>query len=283
MFFAPIICAALAAAAPTKRSNTCAFPTDKGLVEITPRSDNAGWAMSPDQKCSAGSYCPYACPSGQLMAQWDPLSTSYTYPESQYGGLYCNDDGSVSKPYSDRDYCVDGVGTVKVDNTALKNVAFCQTVLPGDESMLIPTNVDGGKTETLAVPDENYWASTAAHYYINPLGVSTDDGCIWGTKSTPHGNWAPYVAGANMDKNGDTYVKIAWNPKYIDDFTDLPTFGLRITCDGDDCNGLSCEIDPSKDGLNGISGDSTGKSDGAAYCVITATNKSTAKIEVFST
>jgi hypothetical protein len=65
-----------------KRGGSCAFPTDAGLVAVTPGSSNAGWAMSPDQTCSPGSYCPYACPSGQVMAQWDPTATSYTYPAS---------------------------------------------------------------------------------------------------------------------------------------------------------------------------------------------------------
>lgn len=281
MYFAPIICLALAAAAPTKRSNTCDFPSDKGLVSITPKSLNAGWAMSPDAKCTAGMYCPYACPPGQLMNQWDKSATSYTYPQSQNGGLYCNDDGSVSAPF-DRDYCVDGTGTVKVDNKASKNVAFCQTVLPGDEAMLIPTNVDGGNSQTLAVPDENYWASTSAHYYINSLGISTDDACTWGSSNKAIGNWAPYVAGANMDSNGDTFVKIGWNPKYIESFSDLPSFGIRITCDDGDCDGLKCEIDPSSNGLNEVNSDNVSKGDGASYCVVTAKNKASAKIEVFS-
>jgi hypothetical protein len=65
-----------------KRGGSCAFPTDAGLVAVTPGSSNAGWAMSPDQTCTPGSYCPYACPSGQVMAQWDPTATSYTYPGS---------------------------------------------------------------------------------------------------------------------------------------------------------------------------------------------------------
>jgi len=60
----------------------CQFPTDKGLVSVTPDAENAGWAMSPDQPCKPGMYCPYACPPGQLMAQWDPKATSYSYPAS---------------------------------------------------------------------------------------------------------------------------------------------------------------------------------------------------------
>ena len=64
-----------------KRSQ-CEFPTDAGLVAVTPDAQNAGWAMSPDQPCKPGNYCPYACPPGQLMAQWDPTATSYSYPKS---------------------------------------------------------------------------------------------------------------------------------------------------------------------------------------------------------
>ena len=47
-----------------KRSGQCQFPTDAGLVPVTPNAQNAGWAMSPDQPCTPGNYCPYACPSG---------------------------------------------------------------------------------------------------------------------------------------------------------------------------------------------------------------------------
>src|SRR2546421_694459 len=65
-----------------RRDGQCQFPTDDGLVAITPGSQNAGWAMSPDQPCLPGNYCPYACPPGQLSMQWDPAATSYTYPQS---------------------------------------------------------------------------------------------------------------------------------------------------------------------------------------------------------
>ena len=69
-------------AAVEKRDGQCAFPYDAGLVPVTPGSQNAGWAMSPDQPCKPGNYCPYACPPGQVMAQWDPSATSYSYPKS---------------------------------------------------------------------------------------------------------------------------------------------------------------------------------------------------------
>lgn len=281
MLFSSFILLTTALAVPVKRDGTCQLPSDKGLVKI-PGQDNGGWAMSPDQKCTAGSYCPYACPSGQLMAQWDTDAKSYSYPDSQNGGLHCNQDGTVSKPFSNKPYCMDGKGTVQAKNNAGSSVAFCQTVLPGNEAMLIPTSVDDGSEEQLAVPGTDYFAQTASHFYINPPGVSTTDGCIWGSKDKPHGNWTPYVAGANMDDNGQTFVKIGWNPKYIDDFKDKPSFGIRVTCDDGDCDGLPCEIDPSKTGYNGVSGSSTGKQENAGYCIVTAKNKSSAKIEVFT-
>ena len=45
-------------------------------------------------------------------------------------------------------------------NKAGDVVSFCQTVLPGNEAMLIPTSVEA--FETLTVPGPNYWCSTAA-------------------------------------------------------------------------------------------------------------------------
>src|SRR5437667_9801146 len=50
---------------PVKRQNPCQFPTDVGLVPVTPGAQNAGWAMSPDQPCKPNNYCPYACPPGR--------------------------------------------------------------------------------------------------------------------------------------------------------------------------------------------------------------------------
>ena len=65
-----------------KRGGQCQFPTDdSNMVAVTPDAKNAGWAMSPDQECKPGSYCPYACKPGMVMNQWDPKST-YDYPSS---------------------------------------------------------------------------------------------------------------------------------------------------------------------------------------------------------
>lgn len=60
---------------------TCEFPSDKGLVAVTPGEMNGGWAMAPDQECTSGTWCPIACPPGKVMNQWKP-DTSYAFPES---------------------------------------------------------------------------------------------------------------------------------------------------------------------------------------------------------
>ncbi|KAM5475723.1 hypothetical protein MauCBS54593_001415 [Microsporum audouinii] len=264
-----------------KRDGQCQFPADAGLVSVTPNEQNAGWAMSPDQPCKPGNYCPYACPPGQVMAQWDPEATSYSYPVSMNGGLYCDKSGNISKPFPKKPYCVDASGSVKVKNSCGGVVSFCQTVLPGNEAMLIPTSVQD--TADLAVPDPSYWCSTAAHYYINPPGTDTDTACVWGTNTNPWGNWAPYVGGANIDGNGQTFLKLGWNPIYLEPATpfrdESPKFGVKVECEG--CNGLPCEIDPAKNKINEITGSGTDGAGGAAFCVVTVPKGTQATIVVF--
>ncbi len=63
-------------------------------------------------------------------------------------------------PFSDKPCCVDGTGTVEAVNKCGDVVSFCQTVLPGYEDMLIPTDVID--TTTIAVPSKEYWAGTSA-------------------------------------------------------------------------------------------------------------------------
>lgn len=78
---------------------------------------------------------------------------------NQCGGVYCNN-GDIEVPFKDKPWCVDGAGTVDAVNKAGDVVSFCQTVLPGYEDMIIPTDVYD--TATLAVPDPSYWDSTAS-------------------------------------------------------------------------------------------------------------------------
>ncbi|KAK6527835.1 hypothetical protein TWF694_004809 [Orbilia ellipsospora] len=260
-----------------KKRGSCTFPGGQ-MVAVSSHQMNAGWALPPDQPCLEGMYCPYACPPGYLMGQWDPDATSYTYPMSMNGGLYCKD-GQVKTPFPDKEFCYQGAGTFIAQNELSQPVAICQTVLPGREDMLIPTLVNPNAAVTLAVPGPEYWCGTAAHFYINPPGVSVQDGCVWGTNANPYGNWAPYVAGANIDSNGNTFTKIGWNPIYLEPTTPFrnqkPNWGVKIICgEGQQCNGLPCMIDPAVDAVNGVNTGTSGQSsDGAGggnFCVVTA-------------
>lgn len=79
---------------------------------------------------------------------------------AQNGGLYCDSNGEVSKPFKNQPYCVEGTGTVKAVNNCKSKMSWCQTVLPGNEDILIPTLVEG--EAVIAVPDTSYWCETAA-------------------------------------------------------------------------------------------------------------------------
>lgn len=65
------------------RKATCSLPDDPDLVRV-PGADNNGFAMSPDEPCEDGKWCPLACVPGKVMAQWKP-NTGYSYPESMVG------------------------------------------------------------------------------------------------------------------------------------------------------------------------------------------------------
>ncbi|RGP79443.1 murein transglycosylase [Fusarium longipes] len=265
-----------------KRGGQCQFPTDDpNMVAVTPDAKNAGWALSPDQECKPGSYCPFACKPGMVMNQWDPDST-YDYPSSMNGGLYCNKNGEIEQPFEGKPNCVSGTGSVEAVNKCGSQMSWCQTVLPGNEAMLIPTLVTS--SATLAVPGSSYWCSTAAHFYINPPGTG-EEGCIWGTEDKPIGNWSPYVAGANTESNGQTFVKIGWNPIWEDSGlkSELPDFGVEIQCPDGGCTGLPCKIDPTKGEGNVGSELSAKGAGGSAFCVVTVQKGSTAQIVAFST
>ncbi|MCJ1398216.1 hypothetical protein MMC11_001413 [Xylographa trunciseda] len=267
-----------------RRGGQCQFPTNAGLVAVTPGSQNAGWAMSPNQPCLPGNYCPYACPPGQMMDQWDPQATSYTYPQSMNGGLYCDENGDISKPFPNNPYCVTGSTNIGVLNKSGKTVSFCQTVLPGNEAMLIPTSIEDEIVQ-LAIPTTSYWCKTAAHFYINPPGIDTDTACVWGTNQNDYGNWSPYVAGGNTDQNGNTFIKLAWNPIYLEPATPfknvMPTWGVEIVCNGPGCNGLPCAIDPSQNSINEMVGSNTAGAGGGNFCVVTVPSGVTANFVVF--
>lgn len=128
---------------------------------------------------------------------------------------------------------------------------------------------------------------TVGSYYVNAPGISAERGCVWGTITEPIGNWSPYVAGANTMQSGETFVKIAWNPEWLntpDLAKDTPTYGLKIECPSGGCNGLPCEIDPSKGGSGSVTSPVSAKGVGGAdFCVVTVPKGGTASIVVFNT
>jgi len=150
--------------------------------------------------------------------------------------------------------------------------------------MLIPTEV--ASFASLAVPGTDYWAGTAAHYYINPPGTDAGTACVWGTSSNPWGNWSPYVAGANQDASGETFIKLGWNPIYLEQATPfrnkMPDWGVKIECPDGGCNGLPCAIDPTLDQVNQMQGGSTSGAGGGSFCVVTVSKGASANFVVYS-
>jgi Beta-glucosidase (SUN family) len=128
-------------------------------------------------------------------------------------------------------------------------------------------------------------ALTMISYYINPPGTGCDEACVWGSKDSPVGNWSPYVAGANVDHSGQTFIKLGWNPIYLEPATPfkdkMPNWGVRVECDGDGCNGLPCAIDPAKNKVNEMIGSSSNGAGGGAFCVVTVPKGVSANFVVF--
>jgi hypothetical protein len=93
------------------------------------------------------------------------------------------------------------------------------------------------------------------------------------------------VAGANVDQNGETFIKLGWNPIYLEDATpfkdDMPNWGVKIECDGEGCNGLPCAIDPAENKVNEMVGSSSNGAGGGAFCVVTVPKGVTANFVVF--
>ena len=178
------------------------------------------------------------------------------------------------------------MGNFVAVNECSEQVSVCQTVLPGNEAMLIPNSVPANGQLTLAVPDPSYWCSTSAEYYVNIPGYSTAEACVWGTNAHPIGNWAPFVTGANQASTGNTFVTVGANPIYwcqADSFEGIdPGFAVRIDCPSGNCNGMPCECNPATMGPNACTGGTVGAG-GAQFCVVTVPAGETANLVIFST
>ena len=88
-----------------------------------------------------------------------------------------------------------------------------------------------------------------------------------------------------MDNNGQSFIKLGWNPIYLEDATpfkdQMPDWGVKIECDGEGCNGLPCAIDPAKNKVNEMVGGSSNGAGGGAFCVVTVPKGVNANFVVF--
>ena len=88
-----------------------------------------------------------------------------------------------------------------------------------------------------------------------------------------------------MDKSGESFIKLGWNPIYLEDATpfkdEMPNWGVKVECDGEGCNGLPCAIDPAKNKVNEMIGSSSNGAGGGAFCVVTVPKGVTASFVVF--
>jgi hypothetical protein len=99
--------------------------------------------------------------------------------------------------------------------------------------------------------------TTSAQYYVNPAGVSQEDGCQWGDGSQPIGNFAPINLGVGEN-----------NGKWLSIFQNSPTttekLDFNIKIKGDNLSG-SCKYE------NGVFVSDTGSNDSG--CTVSLHNR----------
>jgi len=167
--------------------------------------------------CGEGDMCSYACPPGYQKSQWP--STQGASGQS-VGGITCTG-GKLYKTNAAYDtLCISGVGGVTVSNTLGEQVAFCRTDYPGYEAETVPLGIQPGQTQPITVPEEDSYyqwggADTSAQWYLNLLGIGTEQGCQWGTPGSNLGNYAPINAGTGA-KGGLIWLSLIPNEPTTD-------------------------------------------------------------------
>ncbi|KAJ9663241.1 Sperm-associated antigen 4 protein [Coniosporium apollinis] len=186
--------------------------------------------------CLEGAFCSYSCPPGYQKSQW-PSTQGLT--GQSIGGILCKG-GKLYKTNSalSNKLCMKGTDkvSVKVKNTMNEVAAVCRTDYPGYEAETVPVSAGPGEEWDLTCPDAaNYYewkgASTSAQYYVNPKGVSIEDGCQWGSPDKPWGNYAPMNLGVGY-KGGKAWLSIFQNAP-----TTMEKLDFTIEIVGDDING----------------------------------------------
>ncbi|EYE98665.1 SUN family protein UTH1 [Aspergillus ruber CBS 135680] len=199
-----------------------AFPSEYGAVKLDYHG-LGGWtgiqygsivgdviqkistAISGEGECSEDilgnpGFCSYACPAGYQKSQWPKQQGS---TGESVGGLKCHKGKLyLTNPSLSKKLCIEGVGGVYVQNKVGEQVAVCRTDYPGTEAETIPLALTDDTVQPLTCPNgATYYEwtgkSTSAQYYVNPKGTSIEEGCKWGDKSKPVGNFAPMNMGTS--------------------------------------------------------------------------------------
>ncbi|OMP87888.1 Protein NCA3, mitochondrial [Diplodia seriata] len=206
-----------------------------------------------DSCCTEGAYCSYACPAGYQKAQW-PTAQGAT--GQSVGGLLCSDGKLTLTNPNFKTLCIKGSDkvTVQVQSELSEQAAVCRTDYPGTEAMVIPIDVQPGELQPLTCPEQTSYyqwkgKATSAQYYINPLGVSVEDGCTWSNGDSPIGNWAPINLGVGYS-NGAAWLSIFQNKP-----TTLEKLDFNIELKGDNMSG-TCKYIVGKGFCSGSSYDS---------------------------
>lgn len=149
--------------------------------------------------------------------------------ECKNGRLYLTNKGLSDK------LCISGASDVQiqVQNKLSSQVAVCRTDYPGTESQTVPLDSQPGSTTPLTCPNaSNYYtwqgAYTSAQYYVNPAGVTVQEGCQWGSDANPWGNFAPMNLGVGYS-DGSAWLSIFQNAPTTDSKLD---FAVEIVGDG---------------------------------------------------
>jgi len=104
-----------------------------GIQYVTIQGDSVthiDTAVPGGEGCKPGAMCSYACPAGYQKSQWPSQQGS---TGQSVGGLSCNPNGKLSLTNLDlsKNLCIQGTGTVTVQNKLSNNAAICRTDYPG--------------------------------------------------------------------------------------------------------------------------------------------------------
>jgi len=197
------------------------FPSDYGAIKIGEVDGlTGGWTSlqktagigGAAPSCSEGILCSYACPPGYSKAQWPSFQPA---SGESHGGILCKDGKLHLTHESNKKLCQKGHGGVKVVNKTGKKIAICRTDYPGSEDMNVPLDAGNGEPVELTVPEASnsyQWRGmkTSAQYYVQPAGLSVEEGCQWHKEGSGKGNWTPMIFGAGHSESM-TWISIAQN------------------------------------------------------------------------